>query len=342
MIYTESSGRREKSLSAFSLSIFFFLFLLLTAIVVSSVIGVKGVTLSNLSQAIAFRSDDVMSYTIWHIRVPRALLGAVLGAALAMAGCLMQAVTRNHLADPEVMGINQGASMLVVITLMVFGSQDMTWVVLIAAFAGSALGGGVIYRLAFTGEYTPTRLVLSGLAISFFFGSITTGFIVLFENDLMEILYWMAGKLSGASWLDLRIALFSIIPVMVICILLSNQFNILLLGEEMARGLGQNVEQTRRIAAMLIIVLVGTAVALAGPIGYVGLIVPHMARSIVGADYRKVLPLAAVMGATLLVLADFAGQWVLYPTETPVGIVTAVLGTPFFIYLLRRRKGRIV
>jgi len=341
-MYTESSGRRERSLSAFSLSIGFFSFLLLTVIALSCVVGVTGLTWSHLPSLFTVLSDDVISYTVWHVRVPRVLLGAVLGAALAMAGCLMQAVTRNHLADPEVMGINQGASMLVVISLMLFGSQDITWVIIGAAFVGVALSGSVMYRLAFTSEYTPTRLVLSGLAISFFFGSITTGFIVLFENDLMEILYWMAGKLSGASWADLRIALIGIIPAMVLCVLLSNQFNILLLGEEMARGLGQNVERVRRIAAFLIIVLVGSAVAVAGPIGYVGLIVPHMARSIVGSDYRKVVPLAALMGATLLVLADLAGQWVLYPTETPVGIITALLGTPFFIYLLRRRKGRIL
>lgn len=335
-------GRRERSQSAFSMSITLFVLLLLTAIVLSSFLGVKGLTLSNLSQAFVYNPHDVMSYTIWHVRVPRALLGAILGAALAIAGCLMQAITRNNLADPEIMGINQGASLLVVTSLLFLGSKDVTWLILVAAFLGAIMGGSVIYGLAFTGEYTPTRLVLAGIAISLFFGSITTGFIVLFESDLMEILYWMAGKLSGANWLDIRIALAAIVPVVVVSVLLANQFNILSLGEEMARGLGMNVGRIRQVSAILVVILVGSSVALAGPIGYVGLIVPHMARSIVGGNYRAVIPLSALMGALLLVVADCCGQWILYPTELPVGIITALLGTPFFIYLMRRQKGRIV
>ncbi|HEU4965624.1 MAG TPA: iron ABC transporter permease [Bacilli bacterium] len=335
------TGRRDHSRSAFCISLILFFLLLLVSITAATLLGVKNLTWDTLPQALSYNPDDVLSYTVWHVRIPRALLGAVLGGGLAVAGALLQAVTRNPLSDPEIMGVNQGASFFVVVSLLLFGLNDITYVVLIAAFLGAAVGGSVVYGLAFQGDYSPVRLVLAGIAVSFFLGSMTTGFIVLNETDLVEILYWMAGKLSGATWVDLRITLMGVIPATLAALLLANQFNILSLGEETARGLGQNVARIRRLTGLLVILLVGGAVAVAGPIGFVGLMVPHMARGLVGGDYKRILPVAALIGANLLVLADLIGQWMLYPTETPVGIVTALLGTPFFLYLLRRKRGAI-
>lgn len=307
----------------------------------SALFRVKGLSFHNISEVFAIDTKNLIYYTVWQVRVPRVLLGALLGAALAVAGCLLQGITRNPLSDPEIMGVNQGASCFVVIALLVFGEKEASFVILLAAFLGAAVGGSVIYSLAFRGEYTPSRLVLAGIAVSLFLGSLTTGAILLYETKLTEILYWMAGKLSGASWLDVKMMLVSALPVTIITFFLANQLNILSLGEETARGLGINVLRIRRVFALLIVLLVGSAVAVAGPIGFIGLIVPHVARKLVGQDYRVILPFSALLGANLLVIADFAAQWVSYPADTPVGVITALLGTPFFIYLMRRKRGAV-
>jgi ABC-type Fe3+-siderophore transport system permease subunit len=307
----------------------------------SALFRVKGLSFHNISEVFTIDTKNLIYYTVWQVRVPRVLLGALLGAALAVAGCLLQGITRNPLSDPEIMGVNQGASFFVVIALLVFGEKDTSFVILLAAFLGAAAGGSVIYSLAFRGEYTPSRLVLAGIAVSMFLGSLTTGAILLYETQLTEILYWMSGKLSGANWLDVKMIFVSVVPAMVITFFLANQLNILSLGEETAHGLGINVLRIRRVFALLIVLLVGSAVAVAGPIGFIGLIVPHVARKLVGQDYRVILPFSALLGANLLVIADFVAQWVAYPADTPVGVITALLGTPFFIYLMRRKRGAV-
>jgi len=333
------ANRRGSSRPVF---IFFFLLLLLVGGMLAGLfVGVKEFSFDKLGQVLAHDPNDVLSYKIWDVRMPRVLVGACIGAALAVAGCLLQGITRNPLSDPEIMGVNQGASLFVVAALLLMGDENVSTLIVIAAFLGAAFGGSVIYALSFGGAFTTTRLVLAGIAISMFFGSLTTGLILLYETTLLDILYWMAGKLSGAAWEDVQLASYVLVPAMLVAGAFANQFNILSLGEEVARGLGQNIVRTRRIAGLLIVALVGGSVALAGPIGFVGLMVPHMARALVGGDYRLVLPLSVLMGATLLVLADLGGQFVLYPTETPVGIITALLGTPFFLYLMRRGKGAV-
>ena len=166
----------------------------------------------------------------------------------------------------------------------------------------------------------------------------TTGVILIYDTRLSEILYWMAGKLSGATWFDVKLGLAFMLPASLLAVLLGGQLNLLSLGEEMAQGLGQRIVLVRRAAAALTAVMIGGAVAVAGPIGFVGLMVPHMARFLVGTDYRLVIPLSGLLGANLLLLADFAGQYVMYPAETPVGIITALLGVPFFLYLMNRKE----
>ncbi|HDX9590848.1 TPA: iron ABC transporter permease [Bacillus pseudomycoides] len=342
MYHTQTRGRRALHPYASSTLQFIFFFLLLVMVgALSALFRVKGLSFHNISEVFATDTKNLIYYTVWQVRVPRVVLGALLGGALAVAGCLLQGITRNPLSDPENMGINQGASCFVVIALLLFGEKDTSFVILLAAFLGAAAGGSVIYSLAFRGEYTPSRLVLAGIAMSLFLGSLTTGAILLYETQLTEILYWMAGKLSGANWQDIKMMLVSTVPVMILVFFLANQLNILSLGEETARGLGVNVLWIRRLFAFLIVILVGSAVAVAGPIGFIGLIVPHIARKLVGQDYRIILPFSALLGANLLVIADFAAQWVSYPADTPVGVITALLGTPFFIYLMRRKRGAV-
>ncbi|MCR8635811.1 FecCD family ABC transporter permease [Paenibacillus radicis (ex Xue et al. 2023)] len=312
---------------------------LLAAILIGLVAGVKGLGWRQAGELLSLDTSNLLVYKVWYVRLPRVLLAIIVGSGLAIAGCLLQGITRNPLSDPEIMGINQGASFFVVLSLVMFGMKDVTATILIAGFIGAAAGGSIVYSLSRLAGYTVMRLVLAGVAVSMFMASLTTGFIILFDDKLSEILYWMAGKLSGATWTDVSLSLVSFVPAAIGSMLLANQFNIFSLGEDAAHGLGQNVVRVRRIAFLIVIVLVGGSVALTGPIGFVGLIVPHIVRSWVGTDYRIVIPISALTGATLLLVSDIGSQWVLYPTDTPVGILTALLGTPFFLYLMRRRMG---
>jgi len=332
------NGQR-RSVPSFLLLVFCLFALLLAALAVSLFWRVKGLSFEHWFELFNGKTDSLAAYTVWNVRLPRALLAMLLGAVLAVAGCLLQGMTRNDLADPEVIGVNQGASLFVVLGLLLFDTKDASLLILPSAFFGSFLGGIVVYLLSLQGRYTPVRLVLAGLAVSFFFGSLTTGLLLMHEATLSDILYWMAGKLSGANWTDIQIALFGLFPVVLLSWLFSSQLNVLALGDEMAGGLGQRVALIRRLAMLTASVLVGGAVALAGPIGFVGLMVPHMARLMAGPNYRLLIPLSILLGADLLLLSDLVGQMLFYPVETPVGIITALTGTPFFLYLMRRNKG---
>ncbi|MGG6311410.1 FecCD family ABC transporter permease [Paenibacillus macerans] len=336
----QTGNKRGHSPFVSSVIIFgWFLLLLLAISAISVVFRVKGLSWDNLADIFVIDPKDVMDYTVWQVRAPRVLLAVLLGAGLAVAGGLLQGMTRNPLSDPEVLGVNQGASCLVVISLLLFGDQNATIVILLAAFLGAAAGGSVIYLLAFRGVYSAYRVVLAGAAVSLFLGALTTGVILLHETKLSEILYWMAGKLSGANWSDIRIVLIPVLVAVAGAFALAQPMNVLALGEDAAQGLGMNTLRLRRVLAVLVVLLAGSAVAVAGPIGFVGLMVPHMARRLVGHDYRMLLPFSALLGANLLVAADFAAQWITYPADVPVGIITALLGTPFFLYLLRRKQG---
>jgi ferric citrate transport system permease protein len=304
--------------------------------------GMEGWTGERLLRLLTVGEMDPYLYRIIDIRLPRMLLALLIGAAHAVGGCLLQVITRNPLADLGIMGVNQGASFFVVGGLLLLGEEEATLTVMLFAFLGAAVGGGCLYRLAVHNRYTPMRLVLAGVAIAFFFGSLTTGVILLHESSLLEILYWMAGKLSGATWGDIWIGSSLFLPTLACSWLLAPSLNLSLLDEQIAQGLGQNVVRTRRWAALFMMLLAGGSVALAGPIGFVGLIVPHIARALLGErgqDYRFVLPIATLLGADLLLIADVCGQWVMYPTEMPVGVITVLLGTPFFLYFIRSKQG---
>lgn len=316
-----------------------FILLLLAIGALTVFFRIKGLTFDQLPVLFGNDRTNIIYYTVWNVRVPRLLLAILLGSLLAIAGSLLQLLTHNPLSDPEIMGINQGASCFAVLAILLFGDANSSLIILAAAFVGAAMGGGLIYLIAFWTRTDPSRLVLAGVAISAFMGALTTGIILLQETQLTEILYWMAGKLSGAGWIDIKIVLFCALPAAVVSLFLSNTLNVFAQGEEIASGLGVNVIRIRRILIILVVLVVGSAVAVAGPIGFVGLIVPHMARRLVGLNHRVMLPMAALLGANLLVAADFTAQWISYPADIPVGIITAFLGVPFFLYLLRSKKG---
>lgn len=269
------------------------------------------------------------------LRLPRTLIGVFVGASLAVAGALMQAMTRNPLASPQIFGVNAGASLFVVASIVILPASAYSSVVF--AFAGAAAGGAIVYMIASSGGMTPVKLALSGMAVHLFLSSMTQAVIILNESG-EDVLYWMTGAIDGSNWQDvLTIAPFSVIGIG-LALMFSGSVSVLGLGDETAKGLGQNMNGIRILISFIILILSGASVAVAGPIGFVGLLVPHIVRKVAGENYKYVLPFSALFGAILLVYADVLARWIAFPYESPVGIVTAIIGTPFFLYLAR--KGR--
>jgi iron complex transport system permease protein len=273
------------------------------------------------------------------LRVPRTAIGLAVGAGLGLAGGVMQGVTRNPLADPGILGIEAGASLAVVIGIYRFDLASLTAYVWLA-FAGAALASLLVYVLGSLGRggATPVKLALAGAALASMLGSITSAILLLDLETLDEFRFWMVGSLGGR---DASVA-GQVLPFLAVGMVLAlgsaRSLNALALGDDVARSLGQRVSLTRAVSALAVVILCGAAVAAAGPIAFVGLTIPHVARAICGPDYRWVLPWSMVLGPILLLGADIVGRVVARPGELQVGIVTAVIGAPSFILLVRRKK----
>lgn len=270
-------------------------------------------------------------------RISRSSIAMVIGAGLAVAGALMQALTRNPLASPSIFGINSGALFFVVFGTVFFSINSLVKLMWIA-FLGASIAAVMVFLLGSLGKdsLSPIKIVLAGAAITAFFTSFTQGLLVIDEQSLEGVLFWIGGSVSGRS-LDM---LLPILPFMggagIMALLLSNSINILTSGEDIAKGLGQKVLLVKTLMGIVIVILAGGSVAVGGSIGFIGLIVPHLVRSIVGIDYRWIIPYCAVVGGTLLLLADVIARLVIIPEEMPIGVMTAIIGVPFFIYIARR------
>ncbi|GAA3856338.1 FecCD family ABC transporter permease [Streptomyces sedi] len=274
-------------------------------------------------------------------RVPRTLLAILVGAALGLAGAVMQGVTRNPLADPGILGVNMGASLAVVVGVAYFGLTSPTGYVWVA-MAGAAVAAGFVYTVGSLGRggATPLKLALAGAATSAAFASLVSA-VMLPRNDIAGgFRLWQVGGVGGASYERLGHIWPFLAVGFAICLLSARALNSLALGDELAAGLGERVARARATAAVGAVVLCGTATAAAGPIAFVGLVVPHACRLLVGVDHRWLLPFSALAGATLLTAADVIGRVIARPAEVEVGIVTALLGAPFFLHIVRRKKVR--
>ncbi|MED4225366.1 iron ABC transporter permease [Neobacillus cucumis] len=271
------------------------------------------------------------------VRVPRALIAAVVGSSLAIAGTLMQTLTKNPLASPGIFGINAGAGFAVVAAVTLFKVTDLqTFNGL--AFLGAAVAAFCVYGIGSFGRegLTPMKLTLAGAAIAAMFSSFTQGLLVINEAALEQVLFWLAGSVQGRKLETLSAVLPYIGIGWVGAILIAGKLNILSMGEDVAKGLGLHTGIVKITIGILVILLAGGAVAVAGPIGFVGIVIPHITRIIVGIDHRWVIPLSGILGAVLLLAADIAARYLLMPSEVPVGVMTAIIGTPFFIYIARR------
>ncbi|MCM3161226.1 MULTISPECIES: FecCD family ABC transporter permease [Metabacillus] len=307
----------------------------------SLVFGYTDTSLKTVYEAFTNFNGTNEHIIVYDVRLPRALIGAVVGASLALAGAIMQALTKNPLASPSVFGINAGAGFFIVVAVSVFyvnSYQAYIWI----AFAGAAFSAFIVYFIGSFGRegLTPMKLTLAGAAMAALFSSLTQGLLVVNEAALDQVLFWLAGSIQGRKLEGLYMVLPYVLPAIILSMILSQKINVLTMGEDVAKGLGQRTGVVKLIGALLVIVLGGGAVAVAGPIAFIGIVIPHFARFLVGNDYRWILPFSTFLGGSLLVFADILARYIVMPEEVPVGVMTAFIGTPFFIYIARRGFGK--
>ncbi|HKM39556.1 MAG TPA: iron chelate uptake ABC transporter family permease subunit [bacterium] len=320
---------------------------LLVAMVAGIILGAVKVERPDLLQALGLwsRGDRVVDAgtraIIVELRLPRVLLAAMVGAALALAGAVFQALFLNPMADPYILGVSSGAALgatLAFLFPLQYLPVGISWVPL-AAFVGAVLTVMLVIQLARSGGYMSLHnMLLSGIAVGAFFTALVSLLMYFSRQHLHQIVFWLMGGLSQANWLYVRLALPYLMLGATVVLIQARAINALLLGEEVAASLGIEVARTKRWLLLGASMLTAMAVAVSGPIGFVGLIVPHVLRMLVGADHRLLLPTSALSGAILVVVADTLARTVIAPTELPVGLIMALGGAPFFISILRRRR----
>lgn len=312
--------------------------LLVVAVLVSLLVGSRVLSPVETFGGL-FGLDPVAAAVIWEMRLPRTLLGLLVGAALGVSGALAQSVTRNPLADPGLLGISSGAAVAVVVGGAFLGLGAGTPRVLLA-LVGAALATVAVYTFARRSPegLTPVNLTLAGMALTAFLGAVVSATVLLSASTMDQYRFWVVGALSIPDPQTLIPAALIALVGAVVAASVSGSLNTLALGDDTASALGVNVPRARISTGLAVVLLSGTAVALAGPIAFVGLVIPHMARALVGNEVRRMLVVSAVLGPLLLLCADIIGRLVVRPSELQVGVVTAILGTPFFIWLTWRTR----
>ena len=313
---------------------------LIFALGISISLGAANIDLSTVWTAVFRFNPELTSHQIiYELRIPRALVGALVGAGFAMAGSIMQGMTRNPLAGPDIMGINAGAGFAISIAFAFFPGTPYKYL-MIFSFVGAAAGAFITYTIGSMakGGLTPVRLALAGTAVGTLLGSLASG-ISIYYKTAQDVTYWFAGGVAGSKWLHVQGLLVWVVIGLIVGMILSRSITVLSLGEETAIGLGQNIVLVKTIGTIVVVILAGAGVSAAGPVAFVGLMIPHITRFLVGMDYRWIIPCSAVLGSLFLVSADILARMVNPPAETPIGVITALVGVPFFLYLARRNGG---
>lgn len=296
--------------------------------------GAVNIPFDKIFQIIFFSDNSLQSQIIWNIRLPRTMVGALVGLNLALSGAILQAIMKSPLADPHIIGVSSGAGLVGIIILILLPHCE--YLLTPAAFCGAMGAAMAIYILAWKGGIRPVRIILAGVAVSAFLGAGIAGLLVFYSDRVHGALMWMVGGLSARSWPHF----YAILPYSIIGILLAmlgaKKLNILELGDEVAAGLGLAVERTRIVLTAVAALLAASAVSVAGLLGFVGLVVPHAARLIIGSDYRYLIPASALLGIAVITISDTLARTLFAPVELPVGIIMAFAGAPFFLYLLRK------
>lgn len=289
--------------------------------------------------------NETSQIIILDLRLPRIILAALVGAGLSVVGTSFQGIFKNPMADPFVLGISSGAALGATITIVTGININYMGisVTTLTAFIGALLTTIVVYNIARVGNKVPSiTLLLAGVATSYFLSSMISILMIFHREDIEKIVMWTMGNLSTASWNQVGILFILVLPGVIITSFFSRDLNIMLLGEDSARNLGIEVDKVKKIILLISTVMVAGIVSFSGIIGFVGLIIPHIIRLIFGSDYKIVIPFSAIGGAIFLILCDTLARTVASPTEIPVGIITSMLGVPFFLYLLYKSKKKVL
>ncbi|MCM3342511.1 iron ABC transporter permease [Paenibacillus sp. MER TA 81-3] len=315
-------------------------FLIVLTILLSVLYGAKNIEASTIRDALFhFDPGNVNHQIIMHSRFPRAVGALLIGAFLAISGALMQGMTRNYLASPSIMGVTDGSAFAITLC-MVFMPNSSSMDMIMFSFMGSALSIVIVFGLAtlLPGGLSPVRMAILGTIIGTFLSSVSAALSTYFQVS-QNISFWFNARLHQLDPGLIKLALpFAVVGILM-AIWISKSISVLSLGEEVAVNLGQKTKLIKFMATLSVVILTGISVALAGKIGFVGLIVPHIARFLTGVDYKKIIPCAGVIGGIFLGLCDVLSRFVNYPFEMPIGVVTSILGVPFFLYLIRTRGG---
>lgn len=325
----------------FTMTVLLCILSLLFCALLSVAYGSKAVSFQTVFRSLFHFATDSFDASVVQARIPRTVFGILAGAALAVSGSVMQAVTRNPIADPSILGVNTGASLFVVCGIAFFhisSGNQYIWL----AFAGASITAVLVYGLASAGHEgaTPVKLALAGAAASTALQSLVNTVMLPNTQVMNQFRFWRTGSISGAAWSDIRLLLPYFLTGFILCIFLASSLNTLALGDEAATGLGLNVPLIRAVSTVASVLLCASTTALAGPISFIGLMIPHLVRLLLGSDMRRIIPVSAVCGSCLLLIADVLGRVLGRPGELESGIITTLIGAPVFVFIIRKVKVR--
>lgn len=308
-------------------------------IAVSVSFGAADIKLSVVWSAVFHFNPDITDHQIIReLRMPRVLGAALVGASFAVAGAIMQGMTRNPLADSGLMGINSGAGFALALCFAFFPNLPFMYLILYA-FAGAGAGAGIVYGIGSLarGGLTPARLVLAGAAFSALLSALSEGVALYFQIG-QDLAFWYAGGVAGTKWIQLKLMAPWVGGAILGAVILSRSITMLSLGEDIAKGLGQRTGLVKLAGSLIVLILAGSSVAVVGAVGFIGLIIPHLTRYLVGVDYKWIIPCSAILGSLLAILADLTARMINPPEEVPMGAIIALIGVPFFLYLARKER----
>ena len=314
-------------------------------LIVFAILAFAGISCSIMAGAVTIPFDEIRAIIfdgsvgahqqiLMNIRLPRTIVAALVGVNLAISGAILQAVMKNPLADPQIIGISSGAGLAGILVIVIFPAME--YLITPIAFLGAMFAAVCIYSLAWKNGIRPLRIILAGVAVSAFLGAGISAILILYSDKVSGALMWMVGGLAARSWPHVEIIVPYAIVGFILAMIGSRHLNILQLGDDIAKGLGVNVEITRIVLTAIASLLAASAVSVVGLLGFVGLIVPHTARLLIGTDYRFLIPSSAMLGIAVVTFSDTFARTAFAPMELPVGIFMAALGAPFFLFLLRR------
>lgn len=330
----EEAKTAVRERTAFRVLVLFVLFgILLVGFLISVSLGALKIPVADVLRAIFIEQTGTNRQIIWNIRLPRTIVAGLVGMCLAISGAILQGVMRNPLAAPNIIGVSSGAAVAAMIVMIVL--PRYFYLTTPAAFIGSFIATLLIYLLAWKNGIKPMRMVLAGVAVSAMLGAVTNGMMIFYPERVQGVIGFMVGGLSARTWKHFNILWPYGLCGFVLVNILAKRLNVLMLGDDVATGLGLRVELTRMGLIAIASLLAAASVSVVGLLGFVGLIVPHITRLIIGSDYRYLFPGSALFGAGLVIICDIVARLAFDPVEIPVGIIMAVLGGPFFLYLLR-------